>query len=135
VLNRARTLCHICTYAAVEPAVPLNGVVGHLGSPPGETLFSGSWCTVRKILVRPSLLMLLAMASIWAFRVLLRPPASAHLSATFQLTSAIVPGRFANDTMSGVSTAFTPRYSWTMSSLRPMRASCSSIDALKPPEV
>ena len=97
--------------------------------------FSGSWNTVRKILVEPNALMLLAMASIELLTVALRPSAADHRSATRQLTSAIVPGRLANVTTSLVRTAFTPRYSCTMSSRRPMRASCSSVVALKPPEM
>ncbi len=85
------------------------------------------------ILVVPSALMLRAMLSICVLTEALRPSPSAHRLTTRQLTSAMVFARLARVTMSLVSVMFpVPRYSWTMSSWRPMRASCSSIEERKP---
>ena len=85
------------------------------------------------IFVVPSALMLLAMPSIWALTVALLPLPRPQRVATRQLTRAMVSGRFAMVTTSLVRVMFpVPRYSWTMSSWRPLRASCSSMAARNP---
>ena len=53
---------------------------------PLETSFSGSWKPARNTFLLPSALMLVAMASMRALTVELRPSALAHTASGFQLT-------------------------------------------------
>ena len=89
-LKRFSTYCHMATYCAGEPALPLPSP-GQLGSLPFVTSFSGSCHSVKNTLLGPSDAMLWAI-SLWSCSAPYRA-VEAHVVLGFQFMSSIVFAR------------------------------------------